>query len=100
MNKIRMMELVDEWSTAGFEEGKYHSEYGKGVFHEKYASPHLSENKTGYLISCFDLGSAPADEALKDLNKILEPEGYAADFTSTSIVHVGIRIERKETKNG
>ena len=99
MNKEKMIELIDEWSTAGFEEGKYHSEYGKGVFHEKYASPHLAEYRTEiderqvYIIKSFDMGSAPQKEALQDLNKILDPEGYKATYGYEDRIHQDIIIE-------
>ena len=93
MDRLIMGELIDEWSTAGFEEGKYYSPWGKGVFHQKYASESLQEN-TEYIIKNFDLGSAPLVEALDDLNEILSKEGYKAEFTYRYDVHQDIRIHK------
>lgn len=97
MNRRRMMNLIDKWSEAGFEEGHYKSDWGLGVFHNKYASEFLEGwggEKDEFIIRDFDLGSAPAEEAEAELNEILNKEGYRAEFMIENAVHQDIKITK------
>ena len=97
MNRSRMMNLIDKWSEAGFEEGHYKSDWGLGVFHNRYASEFLEGwggDEDDFIIRGFDLGSAPAEEALDELNELLNPEGYEAEYMIENTVHEDIRIKK------
>ena len=97
LSRSQMGDLIDKWSSEGFEEGKYKSEYGKGVFHEKYASGQLEGyggKEDDFVIRGFDLGSAPEKEALKELNKILNKKGYQAKYLKEGTVHQDIKISK------
>ena len=97
MNRSRMMNLIDKWSEAGFEEGHYKSDWGLGVFHNKYASELLEGwggEEDDFIIRDFDLGSAPAEEAEAELNEILNKEGYIAEFMIENAVHQDIKITK------
>lgn len=93
----QMMDLIDKWSKAGFEEGHYKkTEWGLGVFHQRYASGNLEGwggELDDFIIRGFDLGSAPEAEALKELNEILNPKGYEAEYMLENTVHQDIRIK-------
>ena len=93
----QMMDLIDTWSKAGFEEGHYKNpEWGLGVFHQRYASGNLEGwggEMDDFIIRGFDMGSAPQDEALKELNRILNPKGYEASYMIENTVHQDIRIK-------
>ena len=102
LTKGQMMDVVDKWSSEGFQEGKYKSEYGKGVFHEKYASGQLEGyggKNDDFVIKGFDLGSAPEKEALNDLNAHLSKYGYEAKYMKSGTVHQDIRIKKIENKS-
>lgn len=94
--RSQMMELIDKWSKAGFEEGHYkNAEWGLGVFHQRYASGNLEGwggELDDFIIRGFDMGSAPQEEALQELNGILNPVGYEASYMIENTVHQDIRI--------
>ena len=97
LSRSEMGDLIDKWSSEGFEEGKYKSDYGKGVFHEKYASGQLTGyggEEDDFVIEGFDLGSAPEKEALEDLNDLLEEYGYKAEYLKEGTVHQDIKISK------
>ena len=97
LSRGEMGDLIDKWSSEGFEEGKYKSDYGKGVFHEKYASGQLTGyggEEDDFVIEGFDLGSAPEKEALEDLNDILGEYGYKAEYLKEGTVHQDIKISK------